>query len=120
MNQTLQQRRAILDGLRQRATLATAEFYQKVGITSPAIPVRFTVVPHGNNLFGVVDRQTGTERAEVAGHMNACRSAQAFENAAHFTQAAHLTATNMASWMTRWTLVFAVVLFVFAFMGMSR
>lgn len=120
MNQSLQQRRAILDGLRQRATLATAEFYQKVGITSPAMSPRFTVVPHGNNLFGVVDRQTGTERAEIAGHMNACRSAQGFESAAHFTQAAHLTAANVARWMTRWVLVFAAVLSLFVFMGMMR
>lgn len=120
MNQTLLQRRAILDGLRQRATLATAEFYQKVGITSPAMSPRFTVVPRGNNLFGVVDRQTGTERAEVAGHINACKSAQDFESVAHFTQAAHLTAANVARWMTRWMLVFAAVLFVFAFMGVSR
>lgn len=120
MNHTLQQRRAILDGLRQRATLATAEFHQKVGITTPAMSPRFTVVPHGNNLFGVVDRKTGTERAEIAGHMNACRSAQGFESTAHFTQAAHLTAANLARWMSRWVLVFAVVLGVFALMGMSR
>ncbi|MBP5969921.1 hypothetical protein [Pseudomonas iridis] len=120
MNHTIQHRRAILDGLRQRATLATADFYKKVGITAPATSLRFTVVPHGNNLFGVVDRKTGTERAEIAGHMNACRSAQGFESAAYFTQAAHLTAANVARWMTRWMLVFAVVLAVFAFMGATR
>ena len=120
MNHTLQQRRAILDGLRQRATLATAEFHQKVGITAPAMSPRFTVVPHGNNLFGVVDRKTGTERAEVAGHMNACRSAQWFENTAHFTQAAHLTASNVARWMTRWTIAFAVLLSLFALLGASQ
>jgi hypothetical protein len=120
MNHTIQQRRAILDGLRQRATLATAEFYQKAGINAVAESPRFTVVPHGNNLFGVVDRQTGTERAEVAGHMNACRSAQGFERSAQFTQAAHLTFANVARWMTRWSLVFVVVLCVFAFIGASR
>lgn len=117
MNQTLQQRRAILDGLRQRATLATAEFYQKVGIAAPAMSPRFTVVPHGNNLFGVVDRQTGTERAEVAGHMNACRSAQGFESTAQFTRAAQITVANLARWMMRWALVLVATLCVFAFMG---
>ena len=120
MNQTLQQSRAILDGLRQRATLATADFYQLAGITAPVSTPRFTVVPHGNNLFGIVDRQTGTERAEVAGHMNACRSAQGFENTAHFTQAAHLTAANVARWMTRWTIAFAVLLSLFALLGASQ
>jgi hypothetical protein len=120
MNQTIQQRRAVLDGLRKRATMATAEFYQKAGITAAVIAPRFTVVPHGNNLFGVVDRQTGTERAEVAGHLNACRSAQDFENTARFTRAAHLTVTNVARWMTRWSLVFVAVLAVFAFTGATR
>jgi hypothetical protein len=120
MNPTIQQRRAILEGLRQRATLATAEFYQKAGITAAVVSPRFAVVPHGNNLFGVVDRQTGTERAEVAGHMNACRSAQDFESAARFTQAAHITVGNVALWLTRWSLVYVVVLSVFAFMGATR
>lgn len=116
MNPTIQQRRAILDGLRQRATFATAEFYQKAGIAAVVVSPRFTVVPHGNNLFGVVDRQTGTERAEVAGHMNACRSAQGYESAAHLAQAVQITVANVARLMTRWTLVFVAVLSVFAFM----
>jgi hypothetical protein len=120
MNPTIQQRRAILDGLRQRATLATAEFYQKAGITAVVVSPRFAVVPHGNNLFGVVDRQTGTEHAEVAGHMNACRSAQRFERAAHFAQAAHISVAKVARRMTRWALVFVAVLSVFAFMGAAR
>ena len=120
MNPTIQQRRAILDGLRQRAILATAEFYQKAAITEAVVSQRFAVVPHGNNRFGVVDRQTGTERAEVVGHMNACRSAQGFESTAHFTQAAHITVANVARWMTRWALVFVAVLSVFAFMGATR
>ncbi len=116
MNPTIQQRRAILDGLRQRATLATAEFYEKAGVTAAVVAPRFTVVPHGNNLFGVVDRQTGTEHAEVAGHMNACRSAQSFESATQFTQAAQITVANVARWMSRCALAFAAVLSVFAFM----
>lgn len=120
MNPTIQQRRAILDGLRQRATLATAEFYQKAGVTQSVVSPRFAVVPHGNNLFGVVDRQTGTERTEVAGHMNACRSAQGFESAALFKHAAHITVVNVARWMMRWALVFVAVLSVFAFMGATR
>ena len=120
MNPTIQQRRAILDGLRQRATLATAEFYKKAGIAATVVIPRFAVVPHGNNLFAVVDRQTGTKRAEVVGHMNACRSAQSFERAAHFTHAAHITVANVAHWMTRWSLVFVAVLSAFAFIGATR
>lgn len=120
MNPTIQQRRAILDGLRQRATLATAEFYKKAGIAATVVIPRFAVVPHGNNVFRVVDRQTGTERAEVVGHMNACRAAQDFENAARFTQSARLTVANVIRWITHWTFVFIVVLLGFAFMGASR
>lgn len=108
MTQSIQQSRAILDGMRQRAQAATDEFNKKP---------RFAVIPRGHNLFGVVDRQTGTERAEVAGHMNACQSAQKFEDAAQFTQAAHLTAGNVARWMTRWAMVFCAILAAFAFFG---
>ncbi|KAB0489663.1 hypothetical protein [Pseudomonas vancouverensis] len=120
MNPTIQLSRAILDGLRQRATLATAEFYQKAGITAAVASPRFTVVPHGNNLFGVVDRQTGTERAEIAGHLNACRSAEDFESAARATKTTQRTVAYVARLMTRWAFVSAVMLAGFAFMGVSR
>lgn len=111
MNQTIQQRRAILDGLRHRTAVATAEFNAKP---------RFVVIPHSNNLFGVVDRQTGVERAEVAGHNSACHAAQSFENVADFTQAAQLTVGNVARGMLRWTAVFAAVLVAFAFYGAQQ
>ncbi len=120
MNHTIQQRRAILDGLRQRASMATAEFYQKTGIAAEALPPRFTVVPHGNKLFGIIDRQTGTERAEVIGHMSACQSAQKFEDAARFTRGTHQAVANVARWMTRWTMVLCVLLIAFAFIGAHR
>lgn len=108
MHQSIQQKRAILDVLRQRATQVTAETHAKL---------RYTVVPHGNNLFGVVDRETGVERIEVAGHMQACQSAQKLEDEAGFTEAAQLTASNMARWMLRWTAVFCLMIAAFAFFG---
>jgi hypothetical protein len=120
MNSTIQQRRAILDGLRQRTTLATAEFYQKAGVTAAVVSPRFAVVPRGNNLFGVIDRRTGIERAQVAGHLNACRSAQGFESVTHFNQAVPITVANFARWMTRWALVCVAVISLFAFMGATR
>lgn len=120
MNPTIQQSRAILDGLRQRAALASAEFYQKAGITAAVVSPRFTVVPHGNNLFGVVDRQTGTERAEIAGHLNACRSAQDFESEARLIKNTKITVAYVARLMTRWALVSAVMLAGFALMGVTR
>lgn len=108
MHQTIQQKRAILDVLRQRAQIARDEFNAKP---------RFVVVPHQNNLFGVVDRQTGVERAEVAGHNSACQAAQSFENVADFSHAAQLTAGNVARWMFRWTVVLGLTLAAFAFYG---
>jgi hypothetical protein len=120
MNPKIQQRRTVLNGLRNRATMATAEFYQKAGINASTMSLRFTVVPHGNNLFGVVDRQTGTVRSKVVGHMNACKSAQDFESTARFNQAANLIVANVGRWMPRWAFVFVVMLSVFTFMGVSR
>src|SRR4051812_22361629 len=111
MNQTIQQKRAILDVLRQRAADATAEFNSKP---------RYVVVPHQNNLFGVVDRQTGVERAEVAGHNSACQAAQSFENVADFAQAAQVTVGNIARWTIRWTVVLGLTLAAFTFYGMSQ
>jgi Tfp pilus assembly protein PilV len=111
MHQTIQQKRAILDVLRQRAQQATADFNAKP---------RFVVIPHQNNLFGVLDTKTGVERAEVAGHNSACHAAQSFENVASFNQAAQVTVGNYARLMLRWTLCFAVLLAVFAFIGVQR
>ena len=108
MHQTIQQKRAILDVLRQRATQVTAETHAKL---------RYTVVPHGNNLWGVLDNKTGIERAEVAGHNSACQAARMLEDEAGFTQAAQLTASNMARWMLRWTAVFCLMIAAFVFFG---
>jgi hypothetical protein len=108
MSQTIQQKRAILDVLRQRTAQATAEFNAKP---------RYVVVPHRNNLFGVVDRQTGVERAEVAGHNSACQAAQSFENVADFAQAAQLTVGNFARLMLRWTAAFTAILACFVVLG---
>ncbi|RAU43466.1 MULTISPECIES: hypothetical protein [unclassified Pseudomonas] len=108
MNQTIQQKRAVLDVLRQRAKQATAEFNAKP---------RFVVVPHQNNLFGVLDRKTGVECAEVAGHNSACQAAQSFENVADFTQAAQINVGNCARLMLRWIAVVSLVTLGFVAMG---
>jgi hypothetical protein len=108
MNQTIQQQRAILDVLLQRTAAARSEFNAKP---------RFVVIPHQNNLFGVVDRQTGVERAEVAGHNSACQAAQSFENVADFTQAAQVTVGNFARLMLRWTAAFTAILACFVALG---
>ncbi|MBD8597338.1 MULTISPECIES: hypothetical protein [unclassified Pseudomonas] len=111
MNQTIRQMRAVHDGLRQRAAEARAEFAAKP---------RYVVIPHQNNLFGVVDRRTGVERAEVAGHNSACQAAQSFENVAEFTHAAQLTVGNFARLMLRWTGVLCMVILGIVVLGYQQ
>jgi hypothetical protein len=121
MNQTIFQRRAILDGLRERTTLATSEFYQKVGIDEPVRPVRYNVVPRGDNVFAVVDRSTGQMKVSCSGHSCACQLAQDLEDSFVPAPAARKrsTVSNFAAHMMLWTLIFAVGLTALA-MRMHR
>ena len=112
MHQTISQRRAILEGLRQRCTLSTAEFYEKVGRPNPAPVHRFNVIPNGNNWFGIVERESGIVRHVCSGHSAACRMAQQLE-----TQPAIQQRPNLAILMLRWTAIFCTVFLLFAFFG---
>ncbi|MEE4694771.1 hypothetical protein V2K91_05930 [Pseudomonas alliivorans] len=112
MHQTISQRRAILEGLRQRCTLSTAEFYDKVGRFNPATLPRFTVVPNGNNEFGIVERSTGAVRGVHRGHGAACKAAAELE-------AKPVRKRPIASLMLRWTAALAIGLALFALYGAS-
>ncbi|KGS15041.1 hypothetical protein [Pseudomonas coronafaciens] len=113
MHQTISQRRAILEGLRQRCNLSTAEFYDKVGRKNPAALPRFTVVPNGNNEFGIVERSTGTVRGVHRGHGAACKAAERLE-----TQP--VRQPSIATHMLRWTAAIAAAFVLFALYGASR
>ncbi len=110
MNQTISQRRAILEGLRQRCTLSTAEFYDKVGRFNPATLPRFTVIPNGNNEFGIVERSTGVVRGVHQGHGAACKVAAQLE-------AQPGRKRSFASYMLLWTSAIATGLALFALYG---
>ncbi|RML76149.1 hypothetical protein ALQ89_00493 [Pseudomonas amygdali pv. tabaci] len=112
MHQTISQRRAILEGLRQRCTLSTAEFYDKVGRKNPAALPRFTVVPNGNNEFGIVERSTGDVRGVLRGHSAACRAAEQME-------AQPVRQPSIATHMLRWTAAIATGFVLFALYGAS-
>ncbi|MCF5550386.1 hypothetical protein L6218_12035 [Pseudomonas syringae pv. syringae] len=112
MHQTISQRRAILEGLRQRCNLSTAEFYEKVGRKNPAALPRFTVVPNGNNEFGIVERSTGTVRGVHRGHSAACKAAEQLE-------AKPVRQPSFATHMLRWTAAIATGLALFALYGAS-
>ncbi|PYD94083.1 hypothetical protein DNF23_03185 [Pseudomonas syringae pv. pisi] len=112
MHQTISQRRAILEGLRQRCNLSTAEFYDKVGRKNPAALPRFTVVPNGNNEFGIVERSTGNVRGVHRGHSAACKIAEQLE-------AQPVRQLSFATHMLRWTAAIATGLALFALYGAS-
>jgi hypothetical protein len=115
MNHTIRQRIAILDGLRERSTLATAEFYSRIGRPAPAPAPRFIVEPRGNNEFSVVDRTTGQRQGLHTGHLTACNCAKRLEE-----QAKHFSIASVARHMTRWTVAFVIALVLFAAYGASR
>ncbi|KPW32510.1 Uncharacterized protein ALO87_03924 [Pseudomonas syringae pv. apii] len=112
MHHSISQRRAILEGLRQRCTLSTAEFYDKVGRRNPAALPRFTVIPNGNNEFGIVERSTGLVRAVHKGHGVACKAASHLETTP-------VRQPSFASYMLRWTAAIATGLALFALYGVS-
>ncbi|GFZ70601.1 hypothetical protein PSE10C_13430 [Pseudomonas amygdali pv. eriobotryae] len=112
MHHSISQRRAILEGLRQRCTLSTAEFYDKVGRRNPAALPRFTVIPNGNNEFGIVERSTGLVRAVHKGHGVACKAASHLETTP-------VRQPSFASYMLRWTSAIATGLALFALYGVS-
>lgn len=112
MHQTISQQRAILEGLRQRCTLSTAEFYDKVDRFNPASLPRFSVIPNGNNQFGIVERATGEVKQVCTGHGVACKFAQQLEQSPAIKQQA-----DFSKLMLRWTLTFCVIIAALAFYG---
>lgn len=111
MQQTISQRRAILEGLRQRCSLSTAEFYDKVDRFNPAPLYRFSVIPNGNNQFSVVERASGKVRQVCTGHNPACELAEQLEKEPASKPA------SFATLMLQWTLAFCAILLLFAVYG---
>jgi len=116
MHQSISQRRAILEGLRQRCTLSTAEFYSKVGRPNPAPAPRFNVVPCGNGEFSIVDRASDRTKAMCTGIDKAVRFAKRCDETPLAVQQPKPPA-NFAVFMLRWTGFFCVMLGLFAFFG---
>jgi hypothetical protein len=110
MNQSLFQRRVILDGLRERNKLATTEFYAKAGIDEPVRPARFIVEPRGNNVFEVRERSTDQVKGIRNGHANSCQFAQNLEDQADATEIHRSSMRRFALNMLGWTATFCVIL----------
>lgn len=117
MSQTISHRRAIYQGLRERCTLSTAEFYNKVGRDNPAAAPRFSVVPCGNNEFSVVDRETDQTTAVCTGIDKAVRFAKRRDEAQVPSIPAVNPPADFGVLMLRWTATFCIIIGLFAFFG---
>lgn len=79
MNPSIQGRREVLLGLRQRSQIATADFYQLAGISEPARAPRFLVSPAGLAFFHIIDSRTGKVKGFHRDHNAACAFARKLE-----------------------------------------
>lgn len=120
MNQTIRQKQAVLQALRDRFALSTSEMYVMIGREEPVKTPRFNVVPLGKNLFDVVERSTGVSRGERTGHDGACQYADQLERNADFIRAAKATSRRFGFRVLRWTLGFSAMLVVFAYYGAQQ
>lgn len=81
MHPAMQERVDGLADLRARSTLATADFYAKIGRPAPRSAPRFQAVAKGK-MWHIVDRNTGKTCGFCGSHQAAMRFADAMEAAA--------------------------------------
>ncbi|VVO21871.1 hypothetical protein [Pseudomonas fluorescens] len=120
MNQTIRQKQAVLQVLRDRLSLSTSEMYQMIGREEPVRAPRFNVVPLGKNTFDVVDRSTGLSRGARAGHDSACQYAKQLEQNADFFDSVRVSTRSFGRTLVRWTIGASLVLIVFAYYGAQQ
>lgn len=117
MNQTIRQKQAVLQVLRERVSMSTSEMFQMIGRDEPVRAPRFNVVPIGKNKFDVVERSTGLSRGARDGHGVACDYAKQLEKNADFFEEVRVTTSRFGRSLLSWTIGCAVVLVVFAYYG---
>ena len=112
MHTSFAQRVTALEGLRARTRQATAEFYQKPGISPPPLAPLFIVKPIGGNNFEVLERSTGKIVAQRFGHNNATGHARVLE-----AKAKQFDIKQFGRALSIWALRIAAILTAFAFFG---
>ena len=117
MNQTIRQKQAVLQVLRERLSMSTSEMYQMIGREEPVRAPRFNVVPIGKNKFDVIERSTGLSRGARDGHGSACDYAKQLEKNADFFEEVRVTTSRFGRTLLRWTIGTALLLIVFAYYG---
>ena len=109
MTPPISERISRLEGLRRLTRKATAEFYQKPGMTD-----RFRVKASGFNCFEVVERTTGkvVTPTPCFGYGNAYRQRQELE-----AKTTRFSIKEFGKVMRNWALRVGAILTVFAFLG---
>lgn len=120
MNQTIRQKQAVLQVLRDRISMSTSEMYQMIGREEPVRAPRFNVIPLGGNKFDVVEHDTGLSRGARDGHGVACDYAKQLEKNADFFEEVRATTSRLGRSLLRWTIGAAVMLVVFAYFGAQQ
>ena len=120
MNQSIRQKQAVLQVLRERVSMSTSEMFQMIGREEPARPPRFNVIPLGGNKFDVIEHDTGLSRGARNGHDTACGYAKQLEQNADFFEEVRVTTRRFGRSLLRWTLGCAVALAVFAYYGAQQ
>ena len=117
MNQTIRQKQAVLQVLRERVSMSTSEMFQLIGREEPVRAPRFNVIPLGGNKFDVVDHDTGLSRGERDGHSMACDYAKQLEKNADFFEEIRSSSRQFGRTLLRWTIGCAFLLAAFAWYG---
>lgn len=112
MHPTFSQRRAILEGLRERTRKATADFYQKPGVKPPPLAPLFIVKSIGNNSWAVIDRATDKVITTRTGHNNATAHARELE-----AKKDQFDVKQFGRFLRDWALRISLTRTAFAFFG---
>lgn len=120
MNQTIRQKQAILQVMRERVSISTSEMYKMIGREEPVRAPRFNVIPLGGNKFDVVEHETGISRGARDGHDMACDYAKQLEQNADFFEGVRTAGSRFARTLLRWTIGCSVLLVVFAYFGAKQ
>ena len=114
------QRRAVSDGLKQRAQLSPAQVNAITQEKEPVRIFRYYSEARGNNIFSVIDRVTGKAVGICTGIDEATEFAKRMEATPQAAQRPHRNASFVqliARRMTTWTFTFTGGMFAFAFFG---
>ena len=117
MNQTIRQKQAVLQVLRDHLSKYTSDMYQRIGREEPGRVPSFSVVPQGCNTFEVIEHPGGRVMAELPGNDTACQLAKQLTNNVKAFAAIRRPIKSFARKLLHWTAGGALMLILFAYYG---